>query len=97
MAVPKKKHTKSRRNKRRSHHALKKQQFSLCQKCKSQVLSHTLCLNCGTYNNREIIDVLAKLTKKERRKKEKEMTAEKERPESSDKGLTMEGLSKKGE
>ncbi|OGZ34099.1 MAG: 50S ribosomal protein L32 [Candidatus Portnoybacteria bacterium RIFCSPLOWO2_12_FULL_39_9] len=95
MPVPKQRHTKSRRNRRRSHHALKKQSFSLCQKCKTPVIPHTLCLNCGAYNNREVIDVLAKLTKREKKKKEKEMaTQEKEQAEEG-KGLTMEELSRK--
>jgi len=44
-----------------------------CKKCGTEILPHTLCLNCGTYNGREIIDVLKKLTKKERKKKEKEL------------------------
>jgi len=52
-------------------------------------------LNCGAYNNREVIDVLAKLTKREKKKKEKEMaTQEKEQAEEG-KGLTMEELSRK--
>ena len=71
MAVPKKRHTKSRRNKRRSHLALKKVAFSLCPKCKEPILPHHFCPFCGTYKGREVVDVLAKLTKKERKKKEK--------------------------
>jgi len=44
-----------------------------CKKCHEPVLPHTICLNCGFYNGREVIDVLAKLTKQERKKKEKEL------------------------
>ena len=58
---------------RRAHHALKGARFVKCKKCGEEIFPHTLCLNCGTYNNREVIDVLAKLTKKERKKKEKEL------------------------
>ncbi len=93
MAAPKQKHTKSRRNKRRSHHALKKKHFSVCSKCGEPVLPHRLCENCGTYAGREVIDVLAKLTKKERKKKEKEMVAQ-EKEKTAGKELTMEELSK---
>jgi len=93
MAAPKQKHTKSRRNKRRSHQALNKKHFSFCSKCGNPVLSHRLCWNCGTYAGREVIDLLSKLTKKERKKKEKELAAqEKEKP--AGKELTMEELSK---
>ena len=94
MAAPKQKHTKSRRNKRRSHHALKEKHFSICSKCGEPALPHRLCENCGTYAGREVIDVLAKLTKKERKKKEKEMTAQ-EKEKEAGKELTMEELSKK--
>jgi len=92
MAVPKQRHTKSRRNRRRSHHALDKQSFSNCPKCGSPILSHRLCQNCGSYNGREIIDVMAKLTKKERKLREKELAAQEE---ASGKDLNMENLSKK--
>ena len=76
MAAPKQKHTKSRRNKRRSHHALKEKRFSICSKCGYPVLPHRLCWNCGTYAGREVVDVLAKLTKNQRNKKEKELVAQ---------------------
>ncbi len=94
MAVPKQKHTKSRRNKRRSHHALKKQILFRCPKCNEIVLPHQLCKNCGTYAGREVIDVLAKLNKKERKKKEKEIAGQ-EKEQTAQKSLSAEGLSKK--
>ncbi len=57
-------------------------------------MPHTICLNCGCYKGKEIIDVLKKLTKREKKKKQKEIAAkEKERRE--DKPLSMEELSKK--
>jgi large subunit ribosomal protein L32 len=36
-------------------------------------LPHTVCQNCGTYKGREMVDVMKKLTKKERKQKEKEI------------------------
>jgi len=68
MAVPKQRHTKSRRNRRRSHHALKKQGFSVCPKCGEPILPHNLCSNCGVYSGKEVIDVMAKLDKKKEKK-----------------------------
>lgn len=97
MAVPKKRHTKSRRNRRRSHDALKKTQLSLCPKCKEPILPHHFCPFCGTYKGREVIDVMAKLTKKERKKKEKEMDKKEEKKTEKEikKPLSLEELSKK--
>lgn len=76
MPTPKQRHTKSRRNRRRSHHALKQTKVIACPKCSQPVLPHRLCLNCGTYNGKEVIDVLAKLDKKERKQKEKEIASQ---------------------
>ncbi|MBU1255681.1 50S ribosomal protein L32 [Patescibacteria group bacterium] len=100
MPVPKQRHTKSRRNKRRSHHALKKKALFTCPKCKELVLPHCLCESCGTYKGKEMIDVLSKLDKKERKKKEKEMAAQEKLAspggeQSKEKELSMQDLSKK--
>ena len=94
MPAPKQRHTKSRRNKRRSHLALKPECFSLCPKCKSPILPHHACQSCGYYNSREAIDVLAKLEKRARKQKEKEI-AQVEKEGKQKKPLTMEELSKK--
>ena len=68
--------------------------LNLCPKCKKPVLSHTVCLNCGFYKGKEVINVLADLTKKEKKVREKEIkSAQKEQKKESP--LTMEELSKK--
>ncbi len=101
MGVPKKQKTKARKGTRRSHHALKKTQFSICPKCKSAMLPHTMCPNCGYYAGREVVDVMAKLDKKERKKKEKEEKKRQEEREAAQAEkpaqgpLNVEELSKK--
>jgi len=95
MAVPKQRHTKSRRNKRRAHIFVKAPTLTKCAKCGKLVLPHTVCLYCGYYKGNEVIDVLKKLTKKERKKKEKELAAKEKQGEKKEKALTMEELSKK--
>lgn len=98
MAVPKKRHTKSRRDRRRSHIKLRKVNLSLCPRCKEPVLPHRACLSCGTYKGKEVVDVLAKLTKRERKKKEKELKAKEEKAEKEvkpEKPLSLEELSRK--
>ena len=94
MAVPKQRHTKSRRNKRRAQIFLKAPIFAKCPKCAKPVLSHIVCKNCGYYKGREIIDVLKKLTKKEKKNKQKEIV-DKEKEINKAKPLSVEDLSKK--
>jgi len=64
-------HTRAHRDNRRSHHALTETPMSVCPKCKAPVRSHTLCMACGSYNGREVIDVLKKTKKTEDKKKRK--------------------------
>lgn len=55
MAVPKKKTSQSRRNMRRSHHALKTVNSAECSNCGAPKLPHHLCGACGHYNGRSIV------------------------------------------
>lgn len=88
------KHTKGKRNRVRSHHALTPMNFSTCPQCKAQVIPHTVCLNCGFYNGRKVIDVLARLDKKERKKKEAELHKHEEEAAAAGKPLNAEELSR---
>jgi len=78
MALPAHRTTSTKRDKRRSHHALKRLSLARCAKCGNSVLSHQACINCGFYNSKEVINVLAKLDKKERKQKERELARERE-------------------
>ena len=91
MSTMRQRHTKSRTNNRRSHHALKPLVLNICLKCGQSLLPHTACPNCGAYKGKEVIDVLKKLTKKERKKKEKELASQ----EKESKKMDMESLSVK--
>jgi len=55
MAVPKKKTSKSRRNMRRSHHALPTSAFAECQNCGELKRPHHVCDSCGHYDQREVV------------------------------------------
>lgn len=94
MAVPKHRHTKSKRNKVRMHLYIRPSVLALCKKCKRKVLPYTVCQNCGYYKGREIIDVLSKLTKKEKKQREREIKTT-EKQDKTEKPITMESLSKK--
>jgi large subunit ribosomal protein L32 len=73
------------------HKYIKRVVLSLCPKCKKPILSHTICKNCGYYKGKEVINVLAELSKKERKAREKEMKS----VEKEDKAMTPEDLSRK--
>jgi large subunit ribosomal protein L32 len=82
MAVPRHKHTRAKVGKTRMHKHIARVLLNVCPKCKKPVLSHTVCKNCGFYNGKEVINVMADLSRKEKKVKEKEIkTAEKETKE----------------
>ena len=58
-------HNRAQRGNTRSHDALKKAQLAVCKDCGAKKLPHRLCLNCGKYNGKKIIDVHGKIVKKE--------------------------------
>ena len=55
--------TRAHRNNRRSHHALDAVRTSVCQNCKAAHKTHTVCVNCGWYNGRKVLDLTIKATK----------------------------------
>ncbi|MBT5413521.1 MAG: 50S ribosomal protein L32 [Rhodospirillaceae bacterium] len=56
MAVPKKKISKSRRDMRRAHHALKPEGHMECQNCGELKRPHHVCAQCGHYGDREVVE-----------------------------------------
>ncbi len=60
MAVPKRKVSKSRRDKRRSHHALKAPSLTPCPECGEMKQQHIVCSQCGMYKGRQVIQVKEK-------------------------------------
>jgi len=96
MACPKKRGTKSKRDKGRLHLVLKEPNLNKCPKCGAFRLSHTLCSSCGHYKGRQIIDVFAKLDKKERKRREKEIQAKEDKEKApKKKSLDWKSLSRK--
>ena len=95
MAVPKKRHAKSKVDRRRLHIFLERPKLIKCQKCGHLILPHTVCDFCGYYKGRMVIDVLAKLDKKERKKREKEMRLKEAEEKKKERPLSWKELSKK--
>ncbi len=57
MPNPKRRHSKSRRNRRRAHDALTAPSLSECTNCHEQKLPHRVCPHCGYYKGRAVIEV----------------------------------------
>ncbi len=55
MAVPKRKTSPSKRNMRRSHHALTPQAYIECSKCGELARPHHVCAACGNYDGRTVV------------------------------------------
>ncbi len=57
MAVPKRKTSKSRRDMRRSHHALTSATVVEDKRTGEMVRPHHICLKTGMYNGKQVLDV----------------------------------------
>lgn len=55
MALPKRRHSRSRTRMRRSHDALNKPQVGLCPSCGEPKMPHLLCAGCGVYKGKQIV------------------------------------------
>ncbi|HVM11927.1 MAG TPA: 50S ribosomal protein L32 [Actinomycetota bacterium] len=57
MAVPKRRQTKTRRDKRRANWKGEAPTYSECPQCKQPKLPHRVCTNCGHYGGRQAVEV----------------------------------------
>jgi len=55
MAVPKRRTSSARRDKRRAQHKAGEAALRRCPRCHSPRLPHRVCPTCGTYAGREVI------------------------------------------
>ncbi|QQR64995.1 50S ribosomal protein L32 [Candidatus Kaiserbacteria bacterium] len=64
-------HTRAHTGNRRSHHAIKAETLSKCTHCGASRRPHHMCLECGYYNGRQVIDLAAEKAKRDARIKAK--------------------------
>lgn len=65
MALPKRKHSKSRRDKRRSANSkLFMSNLSICSQCKKPIQPHRVCPHCGYYKGKPVVIIETKEEKK---------------------------------
>ncbi len=56
MAHPKRKTSKQRRDKRRTHQKAENKQLTTCSNCGSTVQMHRVCDECGYYRGKQAIE-----------------------------------------
>lgn len=65
-------HTRAHSANRRSHHAIKVETLATCAHCGASRRPHHMCLTCGYYNGRQVMDLTAEKAKRDARIKTKE-------------------------
>lgn len=80
-------HTRAHTGNRRSHHALKPVALAKCSNCGEAHRPHHMCLSCGFYNGRQVMDMAAEKAKRDARIKAKEERIKNELGMASDTGV----------
>ena len=57
MPNPKRRHSRTRSSKRRANDFLTTRSTTTCQRCGADKLPHRVCLECGYYRDKEVIEV----------------------------------------
>lgn len=55
MAVPKKRTSKTRKRKRRTHWKLKNPNIIKCSNCDEYIMPHRVCPECGHYKGEKVV------------------------------------------
>ncbi len=66
MPLPKRRHSKTRGRKRRTHCKIAEINLAACPQCKQPKQSHTVCKVCGSYDGRQAIEIKVKEKKKKK-------------------------------
>ncbi|MBU0503446.1 MAG: 50S ribosomal protein L32 [Candidatus Omnitrophota bacterium] len=64
MPLPKKRHSKTRGRKRRTHWKIKLAGLVPCPHCKKPKMPHRICLACGFYDGKQAVEIKIKKKKK---------------------------------
>ena len=55
MPVPKRKHSRARRDKKHANKFITPKTFSSCNECNTPAMPHQACLTCGFYKGKKIL------------------------------------------
>lgn len=85
MPAPKKRQSKSKTGRRRSHIKVEEEELTECPQCGESKRPHTVCSNCGYYKGEQVIS---------QETSDQESTQEEKQEQKEQKeGLSWEGLS----
>ncbi len=68
MGLPKRRHSRSRTRKRRTHQVLSLPALTKCGNCGATRLMHNACRHCGYYRGRPVVRIREKKAKAEEEK-----------------------------
>jgi len=60
MANPTHRHTRTRRDKRRANWKGQMPTLSACPECKEMKEAHKVCVSCGSYDGRKVLELVEK-------------------------------------
>jgi large subunit ribosomal protein L32 len=60
MAVPKRRHSKSRKRIKKAYFKIEPLNLRPCPKCGAKSRAHYACIECGTYKDRQIVKIKEK-------------------------------------
>lgn len=60
MGVPKRRSSKSKARIRNANDFLPEKSLSICPQCQEQKLPHRVCLNCGYYGDKQVLELKSK-------------------------------------
>lgn len=71
MPNPKRQHSRSRRDKRRTHWKLRLAALGACSHCAKPIIPHRVCPFCGHYKGKPVVDLTAKTQRIQEKKEAK--------------------------
>jgi len=66
VALPKRRHSKTRGLKRRTHWKIKAASLAPCPQCKQPKIAARVCPSCGFYKGKQVIEIKIKEKKKKK-------------------------------
>ena len=65
MAVPKRRQSKTRTRKRRTHDTIATKSLTKCKECGATIKPHCVCSKCGYYKGKRVVTIKVKTKKKD--------------------------------